>query len=66
VKVSVQKNKIIIEAEITGAVPSASGKTLVIASTRGNLKTDQVYNGQPVTVGLNVYIPNGQKAALPA
>ncbi len=57
-KVSIKGTKLVIEADINDVRPSASGKTLVIASTRGNLKTDQVYNGQPVTVGLNVYIPN--------
>jgi hypothetical protein len=35
--------------------PSASGKTLVIASTKGNVKIDG--EGEYV-VGLNVYVPN--------
>jgi hypothetical protein len=33
-----------------------SGKSLVIASTRGNQRTEAVVNGQPVTVGVNAYI----------
>jgi hypothetical protein len=37
--------------------PSVSGKTLVIASTRGNQRTEAVIDGQPVTVGVNAYIP---------
>jgi len=37
--------------------PSKSGKTLVLASTRGNQKTTLVFEGRPVTVGLNAYIP---------
>lgn len=36
--------------------PSASGKTLVIASTHGNVPTDVIINGKPVTIGLNAYI----------
>jgi hypothetical protein len=36
--------------------PSASGKTLVLASTRGNLKTDVQIQGKDVIVGMNAYI----------
>ena len=36
---------------------SASGKSLVIASTRGNTQTAVQYKGQNVTVGVNAYIP---------
>jgi hypothetical protein len=36
--------------------PSASGKTLVIASTRGNLATSAMYDGKPITLGVNAYI----------
>ena len=39
--------------------PSASGKTLVVASTRGNFKSSATVNGKPVTVGVNAYIPLG-------
>jgi len=35
--------------------PSASGKTLVIASSHGNQTTKAMIDGKPV-VGLNVYI----------
>jgi len=34
---------------------SASGKSLVIGSTRGNMVTDQMYKDKPVIVGINVY-----------
>jgi hypothetical protein len=37
-------------------IPSASGKTLVIASSRGNLATSATVNGKPVIIGLNAYI----------
>lgn len=32
------------------------GKTLVVASTRGNKETDVKVNGQPVILGINAYI----------
>ena len=35
---------------------SASGKTRVVASSRGNQPTAAVVDGQPVIVGLNAYI----------
>ena len=36
--------------------PSASGKTLVVAGTRGNAVTTAMVDGKPVTIGLNAYI----------
>lgn len=37
--------------------PSASGKTLIVATSGGNKPTGATVNGQPVIVGLNAYIP---------
>lgn len=36
--------------------PSASGKTLVVASSHGNQATTAIVGGKPVTIGLNAYI----------
>ena len=36
---------------------SASGKSTVVASTRGNTQTTCQYKGQNVTVGVNAYVP---------
>jgi hypothetical protein len=36
--------------------PSASGKTLVVASSRGNQPTAATVDGKPVVIGLNAYI----------
>jgi len=36
--------------------PSASGKTLVLASTRGNLQTAATYDGKAITLGVNAYV----------
>jgi hypothetical protein len=37
-------------------MPSASGKTLVCASTRGNMRTTVMVKGKPLTIGLNAYV----------
>lgn len=36
--------------------PSASGKTLVVASSRGNQETTVQVKGKNVIIGLNAYI----------
>jgi hypothetical protein len=36
--------------------PSSSGKTLVVASSRGNAVTTAEVDGKPITIGLNAYI----------
>lgn len=51
--------KLVIEIETNDPRPSASGKTLVIASTNGNQATSVIVNGKPVVIGLNAYIKNG-------
>jgi len=38
-------------------VASASGKTLVVASSHGNQPTSAQVNGKPVVIGVNAYIP---------
>lgn len=37
---------------------SKSGKSVVIASTHGNVKTGAEYNGKPITIGFNAYVKN--------
>jgi hypothetical protein len=49
---------ITIALDVKGA-PSASGKTMVHASTRGNVQTDLVLNGKKMVIGLNAYCPKG-------
>jgi hypothetical protein len=39
---------------------SATGKTLVVASTHGNKETEVQIQGQPVFLGLNAYIYPGK------
>jgi hypothetical protein len=57
VKVSIEKGELVIRLPLNQpSVPSASGKTMVVASTRGNQRTDAVIDGQPVIIGVNAYI----------
>ena len=55
-KVEIKGNKLFIEIDLEKPTPSASGKTLVVASTRGNAVTEAMVDGKPVTIGLNAYI----------
>jgi hypothetical protein len=34
---------------------SSTGKTMVVASTHGQVKTDAEVDGQPLSIGLNAY-----------
>ena len=56
----IQKNlengKLIITIDLQVPTPSASGKNLVVASTRGNVVTDCEVDGKKVVVGLNAYV----------
>jgi hypothetical protein len=54
--VEIRGNRLCIEIDLEKPTPSASGKTLVVASTRCNAVTDVLVDGKPVTVGLNTYI----------
>jgi hypothetical protein len=55
-KVEIKGNELIITVELQAPTPSASGKTLVVASSHGNQTTTAMINGKPVVVGLNAYI----------
>jgi len=39
--------------------PSKSGKTMLVASSGGNIATTATVDGKTVTVGLNAYISKG-------
>jgi hypothetical protein len=57
-KVSISKdgNTLTIELPISPR-PSKSGKTTVVASSNGNRPVAAEYNGQPLVVGVNAYVP---------
>lgn len=57
VKAEIKDGKLIITLPVASSPqPSASGKTLVVASTHGNVATSAVVGGQPVVIGVNAYI----------
>jgi hypothetical protein len=56
VTVKIEGNRLIITADLETPTPSASGKTLVVASTHGNKETDVMIDGKPIIIGLNAYI----------
>lgn len=55
-KVEIVNGNLVITAPLGRPVPSASGKTLVVASSHGNKETGAKIDGKPVVVGLNAYI----------
>ena len=57
IEAKIEGNKLIITCDLEGPTPIASGKTFVIAGTRGNMKTDLRVNGKPLAIGLNADIP---------
>jgi hypothetical protein len=49
--------KLVLEIPVyKSPIPSGTGKSLVVASTRGNAVTDLVLDGKPVVVGVNAYL----------
>ena len=52
----IENGKLIISIDLQEPTPSASGKTLVVATTHGNTPTQCMVNGKPVIIGLNAYI----------
>lgn len=54
--VKIENGKLTIVIDLQEPIPSASGKNLVVASTRGNVVTDCIIDGKNVVIGLNAYI----------
>ena len=54
---------LVIRIPIGKPTPSASGKTLVVASTRGNQKTTVQIDGKDLYLGLNAYVYAEAKGA---
>ena len=54
--VKIENGKLTIAIDLQEPTPSASGKTLVVATTHGNVVTERVVDGKPVVIGLNAYI----------
>lgn len=57
--VKIEGNELVIRIEMeTNPQPSASGKTLIVATTHGPCPTAAVVKNQGVMVNLNAYIRN--------
>ena len=52
----IKNGKLIITLDLQEPTLSASGKTLVVASSHGNMVTAATVAGKPVTIGVNAYI----------
>ncbi len=55
-KATIKDNILHIEIPLHAPRPSATGKTLTVASSGGNKPTDVTINDKPVIVGVNAYI----------
>ena len=55
-KATIKDNVLHIEIPLHAPRPSATGKTLTVASSSGNKPTDATINDKPVIVGVNAYI----------
>ncbi len=53
--VKIEKNELVIRIPLQEPKASASGKNMVIASTNGNYKSDCLYKGKAITIGVNAY-----------
>lgn len=47
---------LVVTVDLETPAPSKSGKTLVVASSHGNLLTTASIGGKPIIIGLNAYI----------
>ena len=58
VKIDEQAKTLTLVLDLQDPTPSASGKTLVVATTHGNQPTDVQIDGKPLIIGVNAYIRN--------
>lgn len=56
VKATLKDGVLTITIPVQTPTESASGKTLVVASSHGNQPTTVMIDGKPVVIGLNAYI----------
>lgn len=55
-KAEIVNGNLVITIPMQEPTPSASGKTLVVATSSGNRETTAKVNGKNITVGVNAYI----------
>ena len=56
VEIDKKTNELVIRLPMQEPTRSASGKTLVVGSSHGNVVTSAQIDGKQVTVGVNAYI----------
>lgn len=56
-KAEIVDGNLVITLPMQTPSPSASGKTLVVASSHGNQKTEAEIDGKRIVIGVNAYIP---------
>lgn len=57
-EVKIEGDTLVIRLPLQTPTRSASGKTLVVASTHGNVKSSAKIDGKEITIGVNAYISN--------
>jgi hypothetical protein len=56
-QVTIEGDELVIRIPLLAQpTKSKSGKTILVASSGGNVVTEATVNGKPITVGLNAYI----------
>ena len=58
-KVKIEQGVLTLEIEVEEPKLSASGKNIVIASTRGIVITDCIVDKKPVKIGFNAFVAKG-------
>lgn len=53
---TIENGFLVIRLPISPPRPSASGKTLVVATSGGNRATTATVDGKPVIIGVNAYV----------
>ena len=52
----IENGNLVVTIPLKSPRPSTSGKTLIVASTGGNVVTQATIDGKPVVEGLNAFI----------
>ena len=56
-QVTIEGNELVIRIPMLETpTKSKSGKTMLVATSGGNVTSEATVNGKPITVGLNAYI----------
>ena len=57
ISAKIEGNELVIRLPLNSTpLPSATGKTLVVATSHGNKQTEAKLNGKSIVVGVNAYI----------